>query len=287
MALLDLFRRRAYKVFTKSFDLEVSGADLDQFLGATIEARAGTQVHRALTLVTQVWTELQPFLSELKEEHSHQDGSTAVSLLIDHSNSMRGQNAFIAFLFAECLTKALRQFELAHEVLGFTTVTWDGGQSKTDWLARGLEPRPGRLCDLLHIVYKSFEEPISDPPTGMAHMFNGDLLKENVDGEALLWAADRLQATKASKKFLFVISDGVPMDDTTAYENGVNYLRKHLVHVLNRLSKIEDLDVFAIALDDYPKSLYRQSYRISESRQVSEAVQTVLRHLVSKCRARI
>ena len=157
---------------------------------------------------------------------------TVVSLLIDNSGSMRGRPISIAATCADIMARTLERCGVATEVLGFTTRAWKGGQSREAWLAEGRPPEPGRLNDLRHIIYKRADQPYRHARRHLGLMMREGLLKENIDGEALIWAHNRLLARPEERRILLVISDGAPVDDSTASANSGTYLEKHLRQVI-------------------------------------------------------
>ncbi|MDB5738225.1 MAG: cobalt chelatase, partial [Sphingomonas bacterium] len=159
-----------------------------------------------------------------KIEHDIEFRDTVVTLLIDNSGSMRGRPISIAAISADIMARTLERCGVKTEILGFTTRAWKGGQSREAWLAAGRPPMPGRLNDLRHIVYKQADEPWRRARKNLGLMMREGLLKENIDGEALLWAQARLIARREERRLLLVISDGAPVDDSTASANGGAYL---------------------------------------------------------------
>ena len=168
-----------------------------------------------------------------KIERDTEFKDTVVSLLIDNSGSMRGRPIAIAAICADILARTLERCGVATEILGFTTRGWKGGQSRELWLTEGRPTNPGRLNDLRHILYKRADEPYRHARRNLGLMMREGLLKENIDGEALLWAHNRLIARPEERRILMVISDGAPVDDSTASANGGNYLEKHLRQVID------------------------------------------------------
>ena len=171
---------------------------------------------------------------------------TIVSLLIDHSGSMRGQPILFAAEAAMVASDLLHGLGAKQEVLGFTTLRWKGGASREKWLRAGRPPYPGRLNDLLHIVYCSAGEKLD--ARDCSTMLRRDLLKENVDGEAIEWAASRLRRRGERHKYLIVLSDGAPVDDSTLYENGDAYMERHLRGVIHGIAQAGDIALAAIGL---------------------------------------
>jgi cobaltochelatase CobT len=194
--------------------------------------------------------------------------STSAALLIDHSGSMRRKSgngpeyaswpgpvvdqdsgAALAAGLAISIATALEECGSAVEILGFTTSEWKGGKTRLDWLASSKPPRPGRLNDLLHIVYKrSDETPVAHYSPRLDALLRTALLKENIDGEAIAWARSRLLAQRAADRLLIYISDGAPVDDSTLKENGPSYLERHLLHVVNDIERRRDLRIVGIGI---------------------------------------
>jgi cobaltochelatase CobT len=146
---------------------------------------------------------------------------------MDHSGSLRGQRAIIATALAQVVADFWSRLGIRYEILGFTTRSWKGGQSRQAWQAAGSPPDPGRLCDLLYIIYRSADSTNPGAPWTMHNLLRRDLLKENIDGEAIMWAARRLRDCRETRKLLVVVSDGVPADDSTLLANDPEFLVRH------------------------------------------------------------
>lgn len=171
-----------------------------------------------------------------------------LSLLVDQSGSMKGEPIAAAAATADWLAGLASRFGARMEILGFSTAGWHGGHAYAQWLRSGRPKRPGRLCALMHIVYKEADETGLRTQARRA-MLHPDLLRENVDGEALLWAAQRLSDYAEPHKLLIVISDGAPVDDATLLHNGLSYLRRHLVSSVRRLRHEGAITLGAVGLD--------------------------------------
>src|SRR5690606_31499712 len=169
---------------------------------------------------------MQPL--SFKQERDTQFRDTVVTLLLDNSGSMRGRPITVAATCADILARTLERVGVSVEILGFTTRAWKGGQSRELWLKNGKPAAPGRLNDLRHIIYKSADMPWRRARRNLGLMMREGLLKENIDGEALLWAHRRLIARPEQRKILMMISDGAPVDDSTLSVNPGNYLERHL-----------------------------------------------------------
>src|SRR5438132_9280765 len=172
-----------------------------------------------------------------KIERDTEFRDTVVTLLIDNSGSMRGRPISIAAISADILARTLERCGVKTEILGFTTRAWKGGQARERWIAAGKPPNPGRLNDLRHIVYKPADAPWRRARRSLGLMLREGILKENIDGEALAWAHNRLLGRPEERRILMVISDGAPVDDSTLSVNPGNYLEKHLREVIREIER--------------------------------------------------
>ena len=204
---------------------------------------------------------------------------TVVSLLIDNSGSMRGRPIAIAAICADILARTLERCGVATEILGFTTRGWKGGQSREAWLSAGRPPSPGRLNDLRHIVYKRADEPYRRARRSLGLMMREGLLKENIDGEALLWAHNRLIARPEERRILMVISDGAPVDDSTASANGGSYLERHLRQVIEWIEKRSTVELIAIGIGHDVTRYYSRAVTIMDADQLAGAMMDQLAQL--------
>ncbi|MFL6764570.1 MAG: cobaltochelatase subunit CobT [Sphingomicrobium sp.] len=207
-----------------------------------------------------------------KIERDTEFRDTVVSLLIDNSGSMRGRPIAIAAICADILTRTLERCGVSTEVLGFTTRGWKGGQSREAWLSAGRPPHPGRLNDLRHIVYKRGDEPYRRSRRNLGLMMREGLLKENIDGEALLWAHNRLIARPEERRILMVISDGAPVDDSTASANGGSYLERHLRQVIEWIEKRSSVELIAIGIGHDVTRYYERAVTIMDADQLAGAM---------------
>jgi cobaltochelatase CobT len=207
-----------------------------------------------------------------KIERETEFRDTVVSLLIDNSGSMRGRPIAIAAVCADILARTLERCGVASEILGFTTRAWKGGQSREAWLAAGRPPRPGRLNDLRHIVYKRADEPYRHSKRNLGLMMREGLLKENIDGEALLWAHQRLIARPEERRILMVISDGAPVDDSTASANGGTYLERHLRQVIGWIEQRSPVELVAIGIGHDVTRYYERAVTIMDAEQLGGAM---------------
>ena len=197
---------------------------------------------------SRAWSSAPRHSLSYKVERDTEFRDTVVSLLIDNSGSMRGRPIAIAAICADILARTLERCGVSTEILGFTTRGWKGGQSREAWLAAGRPPNPGRLNDLRHIVYKRADEPYRHSRRHLGLMMREGLLKENIDGEALLWAHNRLIARPEERRILMVISDGAPVDDSTASANGGSYLERHLRQVIEWIERKSPVELIAIGI---------------------------------------
>ncbi len=212
---------------------------------------------------------VNPFHSlSFKVERDTEFRDTVVTLLIDNSGSMRGRPISIAAISADVLARTLERCGVKVEILGFTTRAWKGGQSREKWLADGRPPNPGRLNDLRHIVYKEADEPWRRARKNLGLMMREGLLKENIDGEALLWAHQRLVGRVEERKILMVISDGAPVDDSTLSVNSGTYLERHLRQVIGWIEARSPVELIAIGIGHDVTRYYQKAVTIMDAEQL-------------------
>ncbi|MEW5704782.1 MAG: cobaltochelatase subunit CobT [Pseudomonadota bacterium] len=212
------------------------------------------------------------FPISFKQETETNFRDTVVSILIDNSGSMRGRPITVAAMSAEVLSRTLERCGVKTEVLGFTTRTWKGGKSREKWIADNSPANPGRLNDLLHIIYKSAEEPWRRARNNFGIMLKEGLLKENIDGEALLWAHQRLMARPEQRRILMVISDGAPVDDSTLTHNPGNCLERHLRTVIDWIETRSDAQLLAIGIAHDVTRYYQRAVTIFDAAQLGGAM---------------
>ena len=203
-----------------------------------------------------------------KIERETQFRDTVVTLLIDNSGSMRGRPISIAAISADIMARTLERCGVKTEILGFTTRAWKGGQAREDWLAAGRQPMPGRLNDLRHIIYKKADEPWRHAKRNLGLMMREGLLKENIDGEALLWAHNRLIARTEDRRILMVISDGAPVDDSTLSVNHGGYLEQHLRKVIEMIETRSPVQLVAIGIGHDVTRYYKRAVTIMDVEQL-------------------
>ena len=203
-----------------------------------------------------------------KVERDTEFRDTVVTLLIDNSGSMRGRPISIAAISADIMARTLERCGVKTEILGFTTRAWKGGLSREDWLAAGRPQLPGRLNDLRHIVYKKADEPWRRARTSLGLMMREGLLKENIDGEALLWAHSRLIARPEERRILMVISDGAPVDDSTLSVNSGVYLERHLRQVIEWIETRSPVQLVAIGIGHDVTRYYKRAVTIMDAEQL-------------------
>ncbi|MEM9839828.1 MAG: cobaltochelatase subunit CobT [Pseudomonadota bacterium] len=207
-----------------------------------------------------------------KQEKDQEFRDTTVTLLLDNSGSMRGRPITVAAICADILARTLERCGVKVEILGFTTMAWKGGKSREQWVKDGRPKHPGRLNDLRHIVYKAAGAPYRRSRDSLGLMLKEGLLKENIDGEALLWAHERLVARPEARRILMVISDGAPVDDTTSSANGGNYLERHLREVIAKIEGQSPVELLAIGIGHDVTRFYRRAITISDVDQLGGAM---------------
>lgn len=217
-----------------------------------------------------------------KQEKETEFKDTVVCLLLDNSGSMRGRPISIAAMCADVLARTLERCGIKVEILGFTTRAWKGGKSRDLWIASGRPPRPGRLNDVRHIIYKAADVPYRRTRKNLGLMLKEGLLKENIDGEALAWAYNRLAGRSEDRKILMVISDGAPVDDSTLSVNPTNILENDLRHVINWIELIDKVDLTAVGIGHDVTRYYRHSMMVSDVDELGEALINDLSGLFEK-----
>ena len=213
---------------------------------------------------------MQPLSYKMEKEQDFRD--TVVTLLIDNSGSMRGRPITIAAICADILARTLERCGVKVEILGFTTRAWKGGQAREQWVEAGRPPKPGRLNDLRHVIYKGADAPWRRARTSLGLMMKEGLLKENIDGEALMWAHSRLLGRAEARRILMVISDGAPVDDTTSSANGGAYLERHLREVIHYIENRSPVELLAIGIGHDVTRYYRRALTIVDVDQLGGAM---------------
>jgi cobaltochelatase CobT len=217
-----------------------------------------------------------------KEEQDTEFRDTVVTILIDNSGSMRGRPIMVAAVCADILARTLERCGVKTEILGFTTRAWKGGQSREDWLKAGKPAQPGRLNDLRHIIYKAADAPWRRARKNLGLMMREGLLKENIDGEALLWAHQRLIGRPEARRILMVISDGAPVDDSTLSVNSGHYLERHLRDVIAEIEAKSPVQLIAIGIGHDVTRYYRRAVTIVDVEQLAGAIVEQLAELFSE-----
>ncbi len=304
-----------YKVFSNQFDEVISAEDLcdaeelnrlrnylDKQLSSLqgVVARLANRLQRKLMAqqnrswdfdleegvldaarITRVIIDPMHPLS-FKEEQDTEFRDTVVNLLLDNSGSMRGRPITVAATCADILARTLERCGVKVEILGFTTRAWKGGQAREKWLASNKPGNPGRLNDLRHIIYKSADTPWRRARKNLGLMMREGLLKENIDGEALIWAHNRLLARREQRRILMVISDGAPVDDSTLSVNSGNYLEKHLRQVINDIEQRSPVELIAIGIGHDVTRYYKRAVTIVDAEELGGAMTEKLAELFSE-----
>jgi len=207
-----------------------------------------------------------------KQEKEMQFRDTVVTMLIDSSGSMRGRSITIAAMCADILGRTLERCSVRVEILGFTTRAWRGGQSREKWIAEGKPANPGRLNDLRHIVYKAADDTWQRSRRNLGLMMREEMLKENIDGEALIWAHNRLVTRSEQRKVLMVISDGLPVDNSTLLVNPSNYLEQHLKYAIEMIENKSTVELIAIGIGHDVTHHYQRAVTITDAEQLGGAM---------------
>ncbi len=258
--LANRLQRRLMAKQTRSWDFDLEEGLLDT-----------ARLTRVVTSPTH------PLSFKLEKDMNFRD--TVVTLLIDNSGSMRGRPISVAAMSADILARTLERCGVKVEILGFTTRAWKGGQSRESWLAAGKPANPGRLNDLRHIIYKSADAPWRRARKNLGLMLREGLLKENIDGEALLWAHNRLLARPEQRRILMIVSDGAPVDDSTLSVNAGNYLEKHLRQIIEWIETYSPVELLAIGIGHDVTRYYDRAVTIVDAEQLGGTVMDQLAEL--------
>ena len=207
---------------------------------------------------------------------------TIVTLLIDNSGSMRGRPISVAAICADILSRTLERCSVKVEVLGFTTKNWKGGNSREKWNLEKKPKNPGRLNDLRHIIYKSADKPWRQSKKNLGLMLKEGLLKENIDGEALLWAFKRIAIRKEERKILMIISDGAPVDDSTLSVNSGDYLEKHLKQTVKWIEENSNIEILAVGIGHDVTRYYKKAIKIADVQELGDVMINQLTKLFSE-----
>ncbi|MBD1134833.1 cobalamin biosynthesis protein CobT [Pelagibacterales bacterium SAG-MED47] len=216
---------------------------------------------------------MDPYNSlSFKKEKDLDFKDTVVTLLIDNSGSMRGRPITIAAICADILSRTLERCSVKVEILGFTTKNWKGGANREEWNKKGKPKKPGRLNDLRHIVYKSADTQWRQAKNNLGLMLKEGLLKENIDGEAILWAFNRLKKRKEERKILMVISDGAPVDDSTLSVNSGDFLEKHLKKVVKFIEDKTETEILAVGIGHDVSRYYNKAIKITDVNELGDVM---------------
>jgi len=225
----------------------------------------------------------QPLSFKREKDMDFRD--TVVTLLIDNSGSMRGRPITVAATCADILARTLERCGVKVEILGFTTRAWKGGQAREAWLQAGKPPAPGRLNDLRHLIYKSADAPWRRARKNLGLMMREGLLKENIDGEALDWAHQRLLGRSEQRRILMMISDGAPVDDSTLSVNSGNYLERHLRYIIEEIETRSPIELIAIGIGHDVTRYYRRAVTIVDAEELGGAMTEKLAELFDESAA--
>ena len=216
---------------------------------------------------------MDPYNSlSFKKEKELDFKDTIVTLLIDNSGSMRGRPITIAAICADILSRTLERCSVKVEILGFTTMNWKGGKSRELWNKNEKPKNPGRLNDLKHIIYKGADVQWRQPKNNLGLMLKEGLLKENIDGEAISWAFNRIKKRKEERKILMVISDGAPVDDSTLSVNSGDFLEKHLKKIVKFIEEKSDVEILAIGIGHDVSRYYEKAIKITDINELGDVM---------------
>ena len=269
-----------YRVYTAEFDRIIHGDELPAVFGPEHEATLQVKASEVDPALSRWRAAAEPAAVEAARAHASKHSvddlkDTVACLLLDHSGSLRGQPAILATAIAEIVADYWSRIGIRYEILGFTTSSWKGGRSREKWIASGRPSNPGRLCDLLQIVYRTADDQYPGAPRSIRNLMREELTKENVDGEAIAWAAGRLRNRHEARKILVVVSDGGPVDDSTLAANAPDYLDRHLRKVTASINEAGDIWLVGIGLD-HDVARYYARHRSIESTDDPSRVVTLI-----------
>ncbi|MFM7084929.1 MAG: cobaltochelatase subunit CobT [Hyphomicrobium sp.] len=251
--LANRLQRRLLAIQNRSWDFDLEEGILDT------------------SRITRIVTDpMQPL--SFKSEKDTEFRDTVVTLLIDNSGSMRGRPIMVAACCADILARTLERCGVKVEILGFTTKAWKGGESREKWLGANKPQNPGRLNDLRHIIYKTADSPWRRARRSLSLMMREGLLKENIDGEALLWAHQRILARPEQRRILMMISDGAPVDDSTLSVNTGSYLENHLRRIIQQIESFSPVELIAIGIGHDVTRYYRRAVTITDPTELAGAM---------------
>ena len=301
-----------YKIFTTQFDETIKAENLENFNEATkLRKTLDQQLLGFQDVITKLANKLQrqllakqnrawefdleeglldssklpriimdPYNSlSFKKEKDLEFKDTIVTLLIDNSGSMRGRPITIASICADILSRTLERCSVKVEILGFTTKNWKGGQSREQWSQKSKPNSPGRLNDLRHIIYKAADTQWRQAKNNLGLMLKEGLLKENIDGEAISWAFNRIKKRKEERKILMVISDGAPVDDSTLSVNSGDFLEKHLKKTVKFIEDKTDIEILAIGIGHDVSRYYNRAIKITDVNELGDVMISQLSQL--------
>ena len=304
-----------YKVFTSEFDEIIKAEDLENDLELDrLRANLDQQLHQLKNFINKLANKLQrkllakqnrswefdleeglldtsklsrviidPYNSlSFKKEKDIDFKDTLVTILIDNSGSMRGKPITVAAICADILSRTLERCSVKVEILGFTTRHWKGGSSREKWMKNDKPQSPGRLNDLRHIIYKSADVPWRQSKKNMGLMLKEGLLKENIDGEALRWAYNKMSQRKEERKILMVISDGAPVDDSTLSTNTSDYLETNLKDVVKWIENKSSVELLAIGIGHDVTRYYKSAVKIVDVQDLGDVMINQLTNLFSE-----
>jgi len=269
-----------YRAYTTEFDRIIHGDEIPALAGPELEAAFQQQVSGVEPELSRWRAAAEPAAIEAAAAHASKHSvddvnDTVACLLLDHSGSLRGQPAILATATAEIVADYWSRIGIRYEILGFTTSSWQGGLSRRKWIDSGRPPLPGRLCDLRHIVYRTADDQYAGAPRSIRNLMRVELTKENVDGEAVAWAAARLRNRHEARRILIVVSDGAPVDDSTLVVNAGDILDRHLRNVTASIDAAGDIWLVGVGLAHDTARFYARHRSIAPTDEPSHVVRLI------------
>jgi cobaltochelatase CobT len=272
-----------YSVFTHEFDVVCTGRELGPLLAnegidEQISRKAEiTDLQQRRQIAEHAYQSARERFAAVRLGPEQPPGESAVAFLVDQSGSMANRMPVLAGQL-KAAAEQLESLGIAAAIFGFTTVGWRGGKAREAWQQQGRPQRPGRLCALLHVIYKTFDAPMADED--WSGLLQVEVLRENVDGEALHWAVGLLKKLKAGRRILIVLSDGAPVDDSTLMENGAGFLWRHFEQVVAEVAGEDSISLAAIGVEHSIDEVYPTAASVKDVDDVPDALRSVLSRLL-------
>lgn len=277
---VNVFGDRPYTVFSNEYDIEVEAGEVYDVISPDSRYPRDSFFEEYERSASLWYSENSARLTNMRQTIVGQlqraaDPATSITVLIDHSGSLLGEKQIISHIVANEMDRALLEAGVEYEVLGYTTRHWRGGESRISWSMNGSPRTPGRLCDLLHIKYRTWDD---RTPTGNRYnlLLDPQVLKENVDGEAVEWAQSRFEQSRRSKHLLIMVSDGAPVDDSTLHENYDSILVDHLISKIDEYEASTNRQIIGFGVGYEVYEYFYKSVSLADINEIPETIEALV-----------